>query len=84
MNCVLCQKKFKGTGNNPKPLADNKYPGSRCCDECDDLKVMPARLVKIGMSKENAVKLAIAIHSLKAVTNACIKSEELMRKKEKK
>ena len=41
--CCLCEKEFKGFGNNPDPL--NKQ--GRCCDECNLLKVIPKRLEEI-------------------------------------
>jgi hypothetical protein len=38
--CVLCNKKLLGFGNNPAPLSDSGL----CCDSCNGLKVIPARL----------------------------------------
>lgn len=38
--CVLCNQSFEGYGNNPEPLSDK----GRCCDICNDIKVIPARL----------------------------------------
>ena len=40
--CCLCGEVFEGWGNNPWPL--NKDADARCCDACNDLKVIPARL----------------------------------------
>ena len=37
--CCLCGKEYKGYGNNALPLHDGK-----CCNECNSLKVIPARL----------------------------------------
>lgn len=81
MICVLCKKEFDGAGNNPEPLKRNKYPESRCCDECDDLKVTPARFVKLGMPKENARILGEAMLSLKKFSKQWLKHEEENRKK---
>jgi len=39
MKCVLCGYKIFGYGHNPAPLASG-----RCCDICNDTKVIPARL----------------------------------------
>lgn len=38
--CCICGKEFSGYGNNPDPV---KKQG-RCCDECNNKKVIPARL----------------------------------------
>jgi hypothetical protein len=38
-HCILCNKKLKDKGNNALPLADG-----RCCDECNNEKVIPARI----------------------------------------
>ena len=40
--CSICGKKFTGYGNNPYPVT--KGEDDRCCDECNDTKVIPARL----------------------------------------
>lgn len=37
--CPICGKRFKGYGNNPRPV---KKEG-RCCDECNRNVVIPAR-----------------------------------------
>ena len=42
IKCCLCGKWFKGYGNNPWPLSHDVY--ERCCDECNDTKVIPSRL----------------------------------------
>ena len=38
--CVLCGEKFEGFGNNPVPVAQD----GRCCDMCDENKVIVKRL----------------------------------------
>ena len=38
--CVLCGGEYSRWGNNPVPCA---YVG-RCCDLCNDSKVIPARI----------------------------------------
>jgi len=42
--CCLCGLPIIGWDNNPEPLAS--YP-ERCCDFCNDTKVIPARLVRM-------------------------------------
>jgi hypothetical protein len=48
--CVLCGRHIAGFGNNPWPLAEE----GRCCNDCDDLKVIPARMVRLGFPEAHA------------------------------
>ena len=41
--CVICGVTFTGFGNNPDPV---KVKG-RCCDDCNEMKVIPARLAQM-------------------------------------
>ncbi len=41
MKCCFCRKKIIGYGNNPEPLGTAP---KRCCDDCNIVKVIPARL----------------------------------------
>ena len=51
--CCLCGKEIthigydegEYLGNNPHPLSENE--DDRCCDECNETKVIPARLNQI-------------------------------------
>jgi len=43
--CSLCGRKYSHWGNNPEPLKDIE---ERCCDECNQTKVIPARLRNMG------------------------------------
>ena len=38
--CILCKGEFVGYGNNPDPLSTT----GRCCDTCNDVRVIPARM----------------------------------------
>lgn len=40
--CVLCKAKVQGWGNNPWPLASE----GKCCEVCNLLQVLPARLAR--------------------------------------
>ena len=40
--CAICGERFEGFGNNPAP-----FKGDRCCDRCNSLVVIPARLLHI-------------------------------------
>lgn len=40
--CCLCGAHWIGWGNNPDPLLHK--PNERCCDFCNQSKVIPARL----------------------------------------
>ena len=45
--CALCQKVYRGYGNNPAPL---KVEG-KVCDDCNASKVIPARLMEFFKNK---------------------------------
>lgn len=38
--CIICKQKFKGYGNNPRPLENSGV----CCDFCNVFEVIPARM----------------------------------------
>lgn len=38
--CCICLKDCVGWGNNPEPV----YNCGRCCDECNQSAVLPARI----------------------------------------
>ena len=40
--CSICKDNFTGFGNNADPINDG-----RCCDVCNDTKVIPARIAQI-------------------------------------
>lgn len=40
--CCICGKSFTDWGNNPWPIVTDE--DARCCDACNDEKVVPARL----------------------------------------
>lgn len=44
-NCCICGKKFIGWGNNPWPIDTRE--GAKCCDACNDTKVLEARLAQM-------------------------------------
>lgn len=43
--CCICDGTFNGYGNNPWPVVEDK--NARCCDQCNETKVIPARIVQI-------------------------------------
>lgn len=44
--CCLCGRAMFEWGNNPWPLAElDEHGHNQCCDECNDTKVLPARIV---------------------------------------
>ncbi len=48
--CVLCGEQFTGWGNNPWPLAPASSLSnerSRCCDDCNWARVIPARIAGV-------------------------------------
>ena len=48
--CCICGKEFEGWGNNPYPVV--KDEDARCCDECNDEVVIPARIIELVLRKE--------------------------------
>ena len=47
--CSICGLPYHGFGNNPYPYpAEN---GERCCNECNSLKVIPARIARFYSQK---------------------------------
>ena len=40
--CVICGKEFEGYGNNPEPVKSSDE--GKCCDDCNMLYVIPARI----------------------------------------
>lgn len=44
MRCCICGKEIDGFGNNPYPLCGKEDTDSRCCDECNSVYVINARL----------------------------------------
>lgn len=47
--CPLCGTVFIGWGNNPEPLM--AFEDGPCCDDCNWLKVIPARLSRLWREK---------------------------------
>lgn len=50
--CCLCGIKFSGWGNNPYPLG--KKDTDECCDACNSMYVVPARI--LGVYKNGKTK----------------------------
>lgn len=40
--CCLCGSEYEGHGNNPSPVSEGE--GDRCCNICNTMMVIPARL----------------------------------------
>ena len=52
--CIICGKTFTGLGNNPWPLLPEstvEEVDRRCCTECDETKVTPARVELLRQGK---------------------------------
>ena len=43
--CALCDEGARGYGNNPFPLLSEAL--GRCCDDCNQTKVIPARFAML-------------------------------------
>lgn len=48
--CCICGQKFTGWGNNPYPVVDDD--DARCCDMCNQTRVLPARMAQMFSKKE--------------------------------
>jgi len=46
--CVLCSKVIEGYSHNPWPLCEESDFESRCCEQCNAVKVIPGRLKLMG------------------------------------
>jgi hypothetical protein len=46
--CCICGKESEGWGNNPDPVTNEAgeffKEDAQCCDECNDMVVIPKRL----------------------------------------
>jgi hypothetical protein len=51
--CVICGKTSEGYGHNPAPVTDRNR--CRCCDRCEALVVLPARIERaLQQAREQA------------------------------
>lgn len=64
--CCLCKIAYYGYGNNPAPLVkDTDENLNRCCDDCNNTKVIPERIkIQKGIKKykfeiQNCIKVII-------------------------
>lgn len=48
--CCICGNVFIGWGNNPYPVV--KDEDARCCDDCNAMYVIPARIEALSNSNE--------------------------------
>lgn len=48
--CCICGDTFCGWGNNPSPVVNDE--DALCCDNCNSLHVIPARMAMIYLQKE--------------------------------
>ena len=49
--CCICGQEFNGFGNNPYPV--NSDEDARCCDDCNDTVVIPARLGELANRRDD-------------------------------
>lgn len=50
--CCLCGVEFVGLGHNPAPLVKEDIE-HRCCNECNDMLVVPARLYNLSKGRDS-------------------------------
>lgn len=46
--CCICKKEFTGYGNDPWPV----WPTGKCCDRCNQVYIIPARIKLAYKDKE--------------------------------
>ena len=51
--CVLCKNTVKQFGNNPAPIYSEK---EKCCDECNNRYVVPARIYNLNEEELEELK----------------------------
>ena len=50
--CCICGEEYEGYGNNPWPVKEG-----RCCNDCNNNVVIPARIINFYLSAKNAPPL---------------------------
>jgi len=43
--CCICHNDVSGDGNNPEPV--NNDDDEECCDDCNGMYVIPARMLQL-------------------------------------
>lgn len=51
--CCLCGGEYTYYGNNPSPFFADDIENNRCCNLCDNTKVMPARMIMMRLQNEH-------------------------------
>lgn len=54
MKCSICGNEFTGWGNSPWPIKSDIE--ARCCDDCNEEIVIPARIEKLVKNKDGESK----------------------------
>ena len=63
--CNICEVEFLGWGNNPEPLVTAEQRAAtdpRCCNDCNDRFVIPARLM--GIDREDVIEFLMRVAML--------------------
>lgn len=47
--CCICGEKFTGWGNDPYPVVNDE--DAKCCDMCNQTRVLPARMAQMFSRK---------------------------------
>lgn len=51
--CCICGCKFTGWGNNPWPVV--KDEDAYCCNDCDSMYVLPARIAEMYANRKEKI-----------------------------
>ena len=60
--CIICFKDTNGVMDEHNPEPYQHYESGRCCTSCNDIYVLPARLVLSGLGENPRDAEAWAIH----------------------
>lgn len=58
--CSLCEGDYANYGNNPFPLCPYNDRVSRCCDGCNEDKVIPERIRRTQEHHKNEARMKVA------------------------
>jgi len=74
--CSICQRTFLEDSNNAWPVNDG-----RCCDQCDCLIVIPARIRKMGYPDAFAEFVGKADYNVRLASKSEFFATKIFRKK---
>ena len=52
--CCICHNDVSGYGNNPEPV--NNDDDAECCDDCNGMYVIPARMLQLRSRGQSSIQ----------------------------